>query len=134
MPGQFVVSVQETFAMLILLSSGAKAEFGTNTQAVSANGERKWDLQVAATWHQDPAAAAAGRKPVSEVINVTITGPATDPGAQLPPGSPIALDGLRVGVSSPEKTERGIRGGKAWYSATAVRPAAVQQQRKADAA
>lgn len=122
MPGTFVISPAETFSALLLMSSGAKTEFGTSEQAVSAAGEKKWEAQVAATWRQEPAALAAGRRPVAEVITVTITGGATDPAAGIAPGSPVELDGFRVGVSTPEKTERGgLRGGKPWYSATAIR-------------
>jgi hypothetical protein len=123
MPGTFTIDTAATFTLAILLASGPKTEFQSTAQAVSANGERKWDLSVALTWR-----AEGDRKPVSEVVSITITGPAADPAADLTPGTPVELTGLRVGISSPEKTERGIRGGRAWYQADGVRAVAIGAQ------
>jgi hypothetical protein len=75
-------------------------------------------------------------KQVSEVIAVTVTGPATDPCASIPQGTPLVFDRMRVGFSAPEAREngRGI-GGRPWFQATDVRPAqAHQRPAKTDAA
>jgi len=81
-------------------------------------GERKWEVQAAVTYHAEP-----GLRAVSEVIAVTVTGPAADPCASIPPGTPIIFDKMRVGFSPPEAREnvRGIRGGRPWYQAADVR-------------
>src|SRR5258708_17851058 len=86
-----------TFQAVLLMASGPKLKFGSTEQDISARGERKWDVQVAVTYHAEP-----GMKPVSEVIGVTVTGPGTDPCASIPPGSPIVFDRMRVGFSVPE--------------------------------
>jgi hypothetical protein len=116
MPGQFTVDTRRTFALVILMGSGPKIEFQSTAQAVTANGEKRWEVQCAATWLADP-----GRRPVSEVITITIDGGDKDPADAIPVGSPIELEGLRVGVSSPERTDKGVRGGRAWYQAERVR-------------
>ena len=41
--------------------------------------------------------AEPGMKAVSEVISVTVTGPATDPCGSITPGTPIVFDKMRVG-------------------------------------
>jgi hypothetical protein len=76
-------------------------------------------------------------KAVSEVISVTVTGPAADPCASIDNGTAIVFDRLRVGFSTPEAREngRGIRGGRPWYQAADVRPAHHPSRRtKADQA
>ena len=119
MPGAFTIDTARTFALLMLMSTSPKAEFNSadQAQARSADGRPKWSAQVAATWLAEP-----GRRPVSEVLDITITSD-RDPGEGLAPGSPVIVEGLRVGVSTPEKTERGVRGGRAWYQADALRSA-----------
>ncbi|MGO9079045.1 MAG: hypothetical protein ACLQDY_08365 [Streptosporangiaceae bacterium] len=132
MPGTFQVDVPATFATLLLMAAGPKNEFGTESQAVSKTGERKWSVQVAATWH-----AESGRRPVSEVLDITVTG-GTDPGLSLQPGTAVELVNLRVGVSPPEQRDngRGMRvvGGKAWYSATGVKAAGKSYAKSEQAA
>jgi hypothetical protein len=129
MPGTFMVDAASTFSVAIFMSSTPKLKFGSRTgeQEVSAAGQPKWAVQAAVTFH-----GINGMQPVSEVITITLEGTA-DPCQGLPPGVPVIFDGFRVGISPPEKTEKGgIRGGKAWYQAAGVRP--VQQGRKAEAA
>jgi hypothetical protein len=125
MPGTFTIDTNRTFALLMLMSTAPKTEYQTTTQATSKDGRPKWEVQLAATWLAEP-----GMRPISEVISITITSD-KNPGDGVPAGSPVHVEGLRVGVSSPEKTERGIRGGKAWYSADALRPAMARQDGKA---
>jgi hypothetical protein len=117
MPGAFVVNTEQTFALLVFMGSAPKTEYGTDNQAVSPAGEKKWECQVGATWRAEP-----GRRAASDVLSVTITGPATDPGEGVTLGAPVELPGLRVGVSKPEAKEGGrVWGGKPWYQAEAVR-------------
>jgi hypothetical protein len=130
MPGTLTIDISATFQAVILMASGPKLKFGSTEQDISAHGERKWDVQAAVTFHPEP-----GMKPVSEVIAVTVTGPATDPCGSIPAGSSIAFDRLRVGFSVPEAREngRGIRGGRPWYQATNVHHAHQARPAKADA-
>lgn len=115
--GTYVIDTRQTFQTAILMGCGPKTKFGELTQDVSANGEKKWAVEAAVTHHSQ-----AGMRPVSEVISITVTGPATDPGVSIPPGSPIELDGFRVGFSAPERGQGDrIRGGKPWFQASNVR-------------
>jgi hypothetical protein len=124
MPGAFTIDTPRTFALLMLMSTTRKTKFGTDEPDLAADGRPKWSAQVAGTWLAEP-----GRRPVSEVLEITITAD-RDPGESIPPGSPVHIEGLRVGVSTPERTERGVRGGRAWYSADALRPAQARQAGK----
>src|ERR1017187_2500760 len=120
MPGTFVCDTGATFATMLLMSSGPKTEFGSAVQAISKTGEKKWFAQVAATWQ-----AEYGMRPVSEVIEITLTGGDANPAASIQPGSPVEFVNFRIGVSSPEMRDNGrgprVSGGRAWYSASAVR-------------
>jgi hypothetical protein len=131
MPGTLTIDTTATFQTVLLMASGPKLKFGSTEQDISARGERKWDVQAAVTFHAEP-----GMKPVSEVIAVTVTGPATDPCTSITPGSPIVFDKMRVGFSVPEAREngRGIRGGRPWYQAANVRAVAPSRPTKADQA
>jgi len=131
MPGTLTIDITATFQAVLLMASGPKLKFGSTEQDISARGERKWDVQAAVTYHADP-----GMKPISEVIAVTVTGPATDPCASIQPGTPILFDKMRVGFSPPEAREngRGIRGGRPWYQAADVRQAQHNRTAKNDAA
>lgn len=128
MPGTFAIDTEQTFAAALLMSAGPKLKFGEAVQDVSAAGVAKWTLEVAVTFRTEP-----GMRPVSEVISVTVTAP-SDPAQGVMPGAPVALDGFRVGISPPEKNDRGgIRGGKFWYQASGVRTAG-HARAKSDAA
>ena len=64
---------------------------------------------------------------VSEVISVTLTGGDHGQTMGLQPGMPVEFGLIRCGVSQPEKRDNGrISGGRLWYSATGIRPAAGQ--------
>jgi hypothetical protein len=118
MAGTFAVDTAATFSSALMMTSAPKFKFGTQVQDVSAGGLPKWTVEAAVTFLAEP-----GMRPSSEVISMTVTGPG-DPGQGIPPGTLIAFDGFRIGMSAPEKNDRGgIRGGKAWYQAAAVRPA-----------
>ena len=80
-------------------------------------------LAVAAAWYPE-----YDMRPVSEVISVTLTG-GTDPAGDITPGSPVEFDTLRVGISPVERTDRGVRGGKAYYQASGIRVASVSSLR-----
>jgi hypothetical protein len=118
MPGTFVIDQQETFAgPPIALTTAPKLEFGTATQAVTRDGEKRWVVQVACTYVTTP-----GMKAVAEVIEVGING--EDPSATIAPGTPVEFNQLRLGVSQVEKRDNGrVVGGKPWYQAAGVRPA-----------
>ncbi len=129
MPGTLTIDTAATFQAVLLMASGPKLKFGSTEQDISARGERKWDVQAAVTYHAEP-----GLKPISEVIGVTVTGPANDPCASIAPGTPIVFDKMRVGFSPPEAREngRGIRGGRPWYQAADVHQAHPSRPAKAD--
>jgi hypothetical protein len=130
-PGTLTIDTAATFQAVLLMASGAKLKFGSTEQDISARGERKWDVQAAVTYHAEP-----GLKPVSEVIAVTVTGPANDPCASIAPGTPIVFDKMRVGFSMPEAREngRGIRGGRPWYQAVNVHQVNSPRSAKSDQA
>ena len=131
MPGTLTIDTAATFQAVLLMASGAKLKFGSTEQDISARGERKWEVQAAVTYHAEP-----GLKAVSEVIAVTVTGPAADPCASIPPGTAIIFDKMRVGFSPPEAREngRGIRGGRPWYQAADVRQDRPSRSGKSDQA
>lgn len=119
--GSFIVDTNRTFAVALFMGSGPKLKFGSAEQDVSATGERKWEVQVACTWHPEYGMAAA-----SDVIKITVLG-GTDPAAGITPGTPVTFDAFKVGISAPERNDKGgIRGGKPYYQAAAVKPATGQ--------
>jgi hypothetical protein len=107
----FMIDTGRTFSAALLMSSGPKLKFGTPDQDIAQDGQRKWEINAAMTWHTEP-----GKRPVSELVRVTILG-GTDPAAGIAAGTPIEFHDLRLGVSTPEMGERGVRGGRPWYQA-----------------
>jgi hypothetical protein len=137
MPGTFAVDTAATYTSAIVMATGPKEVFGqAGRQDVTASGEKKWQAQVAVSYHPDP----NGIVNPAEVIAVSMVG--EDPGPACPPGTAVTFDQLRAGVSAPEQRERkdgnGTRvvGGKLFYSAKAIKPAPAQQSwsKKSDAA
>jgi hypothetical protein len=131
MPGTFAIDCGATFVTAILMSAGPKMQFGSTTmQDTSAAGLPKWAAEVAVTFSAEP-----GMRPVSEVISVTVTSQA-DPFQGIDQGASVVFEGFRVGISAPEKNDRGgVRGGKPWYQAAALRRAgAPGRSRPAEAA
>lgn len=129
MPGTLAIDAQNTFEAAILMSSAPKPKFGSSTGEISTNarGVPQYAVSVAVTYLPGP----TGRK-VSEVIILTIAAP-KDPAEGIAPGTPVMFDQLRAGVSEPEAREggRGVRGGKVWFTANAIRPAAPARARDA---
>lgn len=121
MPGTIVIDQQETFeGPPIALAVGPKLEYQSDQQVITKNGERKWVVTCAVTYRPD------GQMPAQvEVITVGITG-GEDPSAVITVGMQIEFNRLRQGVSPVERTEKGYRGGKPWYQASGVRPAAAR--------
>jgi hypothetical protein len=115
-----VIDQQQTFAgPPIALTTAPKLEFGTDTQAVTRDGERRWIVQVACTYAAEP-----GMRAQAEVIEVTING--EDPSLTIAPGAAVEFKQLRMGISAPERRGDRVVGGKPWYSATGVRPVAAK--------
>jgi hypothetical protein len=131
MPGTLVISTEATFASAICMGVIPREVFGQpGVQDKTSAGVPKWTAGVAVSYHPDP---AGGMTPQSEVLNITIAS-TEDPGKACPPGTAVAFDQLRVGVSAPEARGDGrIRGGKLYYSAVAIRPVSAGF-RKNDAA
>jgi hypothetical protein len=124
MPSTLAIDARNTFARAILMAIGPKLDYSTGAQSTSAANVPKWEAQVAVTY-----LAENGRRPDSEVINVTLTQP-TDPADQVKEG-PVEFDGLRVGWTAPEVRDGRARGGRPWYQAAGIRPA-LNGHRKTD--
>lgn len=130
MPGTIHVNTDATFAALILMSIGEKMIFGTDQPEITKAGERKYTAEIAVQYRPEN-----GMKPVSEVISATITGGDHNAILGIAPGSPVTLEGLRCGVSAPEKRDDGrVRGGRLYFMASAIRSAASSYRAKSDAA
>lgn len=116
MPGFLTVDCKNTFAAAIFLAATAKTIFGTDQPDIAQDGSRKYSADCAITYLADP-----GRKPVSEVISISLMG--ADPSATIPAGSQVEFDRLRCSVSSPEKREGSnrISGGRLFYMADGLR-------------
>ena len=135
MPGTFAVDTAATYTSCIVMATAPKEIFGQpGTQDVNRDGLKKWQAQVAVSYHPDP----NGIVSPAEVLAISLLG--DDPGVGCPPGTQVTFDGLRAGVSSPEQRERkdgqGTRvvGGKLFYSAKAIKPAQQAWNKKSDAA
>jgi hypothetical protein len=131
--GSFTVDTSRTFALALFMGSGPKLKFGSAEQDVNSSGERKWEVQVACTWHPE-----YGMAPASDVIKITCLG-GTDPAAGLTPGTPVTFQDFKVGISSPEQREQkggGTRvvGGKPFYACAAIKPANGQFARQPEKA
>jgi hypothetical protein len=122
--GSFIVDTNRTFAVALFMGSGPKLKFGSADQDVSATGERKWEVQVACTWFPEYGMAAA-----SDVIRITILG-GTDPAAGITPGTPVEFEAFKVGISAPERNDKGgIRGGKPYFQAGGIRAGQISNSR-----
>lgn len=127
--GTFVIDPAATFSNCVLMGTAPKEKFGSpGVQDTSAEGVPKWIAQVAVTFAPNGSLA-----PVSDVLTVTVTTPANPAdGMQLP--AAVIFEGLRTGTQAPEKRDNGsVRGGRPWFSATALRPAFASRG-KSDAA
>lgn len=100
--GSFVIDTSRTFAQLMLVSSGPKLKFQSADQDVTAQGERKWEVQVVGTWHP-----RNGMPATTEVLKVTIVGGSTEPANGLPGGTLVELVDFAVGMSAPEHNAKG---------------------------
>lgn len=131
MPGTIHVNTDATFTAMILMGIAEKTKFGTDEPDITKDGQRKYTAEVAVQYRPE-----YGMKPVSEVISATITGGDHNAILGIPPGSPVALDGLRCGVSAPERKENGrIAGGRLYFMASSIRSAAASYRApKSDAA
>jgi hypothetical protein len=116
--GTITIDARNTYAAAIFMGATAKTIYGTDEPDISRDGQRKYAADVAVTYLAEP-----GRKPVSEVISVSILG--TDPAASVPAGSAVEFDRLRCGVSQAERNDRGgVRGGRLYFMADGIRSAA----------
>ena len=119
MPGTFVVDMTATFKSAVFMTSQPKLKFGTQVQETNAAGAPKWTVELAATFTP----GSPGMPETSELLKVTVTG-GPNPGDGLNPGTPVLLEGFRVGTNPPEKRDDGrIQGGRLWYTATGLRSA-----------
>ena len=113
----YAINTRQTSAAALFMGCAPKTKFGTQDQDHAADGRAKWDAQVAVTYLAEP-----GQRVQAEVINVTVVSD-QDPAAALTPGLPVELVDLRLGVSSPQTRDngQGVRGGKPYWMASAVR-------------
>lgn len=110
MPGTIHVAVDQTFSTMILMSIAEKTIWGTDQPEITKSGERKYTAEVAVQYRPEN-----GMRAVSEVISATITGGDHAAILGIAPGSAVTLDGLRCGVSAPEKREDGRVRGEALF-------------------
>ena len=128
MPGAIAIDTRNTFAAAIFLGASQKMLFGTDQPDVARDGQRKYAADIAVTYLAEP-----NRKPVSEVISVSVMG--ADPAATITAGSPVEFDGLTCGVMAPQRNERGgVSGGKLYFMARAIRASAPANGRPLAAA
>jgi len=118
MPETYVVDTNATFVRCVLINAGPKDKYGQpGQQETSAQGVPKWFAEVAVTF-----APTQGMPSTSALITVTLTS-LDNPFDNLTT-SDVMFDGLRVGNSPPERNDKGgIKGGKLWFTASAIRPA-----------
>lgn len=119
MPGTITVDVRATFSAMLLMGVTQKLKFGTDEPDITRSGEKKYECQVAVTYHPEP-----GMRPESEVLTVTVTGGDHAAILGLQPGTAVEVDRLRQGVSAVERKENGrVSGGRRFWMASAIRPA-----------
>lgn len=128
MAGLITADTRDTFAVMILISAAQKMRFGTELPEMTDDGEKKHVCEVAVTYLPEP-----GKRPVSEIISVTVVG---GDSITIPQGTPVEFTRLRCGLTPPEKRDNGrIGGGKLYWNAAAIRPASSAfRQPKTDAA
>jgi hypothetical protein len=114
--GTCTIDTARTFAALVAMGSGPRTKFGSAEQDTTDDGRLKWTVNVAATWLAEP-----GRRPVSDVIDITVIAP-TDPASSLTVPCAVEIEGLRMGVSAPQARDGGrVSGGRPWWTADAIR-------------
>ena len=130
MPGTHAVDITATFTSMMLVNSMPKLKFGSESvQETNAAGVPKWSVDLAVTYTP----TVAGMRAESELITVTIADHA-NPAQGMNPGSPVALEGMRVGLNPAEVKNERLRGGKLWFTATALRNLAPPASRRENAA
>ena len=126
MPQNFKVDQAATFANVILLSSAPKLKFGSDVdQECTKDGTPKWEVQVAAGFHQFG-------KITNEVLKIGIAA-AKDPAEGLTPYSPVELVGFEVGVMEKTAKDGSVIGAQTWYRAEAIRSTAATGPAKSSA-
>lgn len=130
MPGNstYTIDAAQTFSTVILMGCVPRTKFQSTEQETDAQGTLKWTVGAAVTFHPQNGMVAQ-----SEVVNVTVAS-AANPCDGIAPGTPVTLEGFRVGVSPPELKDGKLRGGRPWYQASAVKSAQAWSGRKSDAA
>jgi len=127
MAGIYLID-HNTFTTMIFMASAPREKFGeSGVQEVNGAGVKKWSVDVAVTFPP----VAAGMKASSEVMSVTLAAD-HDPAQGIPQGTLVLFHGLRLGISAPEKRDNGrVAGGKPYFMADAIRPAASRSEGKA---
>jgi hypothetical protein len=117
MPGTITVDVRATFSAMLLMGVSQRLKFGTDEPDITKAGERKYECQVAVTYHAEP-----GMRPVSEVLTIVVTGGDHAAILGMTPGSAVEVDRLRQGVSAVERKEGGrVSGGRPYWMASSIR-------------
>lgn len=118
MPQNFKIDQAATFANMIVLSSAPKLKYGSDVdQECTKDGTPKWEVQVAAGFHQFG-------KITNEVLKVGVASD-KDPAQGLPPYSPVELVGFEVGVMEKTGKDGSPIGFQVWYRAEQIRSTAA---------
>lgn len=126
MPQNFKVDQASTFANVILLSSAPKLKFGSDVdQECTKDGTPKWEVQVAAGFHQFG-------KITNEVLKVGVAS-AKDPAEGATPYSPVELVGFEIGVMEKTGKDGSVIGAQIWYRAEQIRSTAATSPAKSKA-
>jgi hypothetical protein len=131
MLSNFRIDQAATFAGLVYLSSEPKLEMGSNVQATTKDGTKKWEVQVLGAFKGNFG------KSSNEVVKIGMAGQ-TDPCAGLNPFTPVELRDFEVGVM--EKTKKDQNGNErvigvtVWFRCSEVLNVAEQRVSPAKAA
>jgi hypothetical protein len=113
MPNNFKIDQGATFEHLILMSTAPKMKPKTSQQDTDRDGRPKWEVQVAAGFHQ------FGRV-TNEILKVGMVSE-KDPGQGIPPLSPVNLIDFEIGIMERTNSDGNVIGHQVWYRASGMK-------------
>lgn len=127
----FKIDQAATFQGVAFLACQPKTAFQSTAQEKTKDGTPKWEVQVVAMFRT----AFGGVQ--NEVLKIGIASH-SDPGAGLPPYTPIVLNGFEVGVMektkrNPDTGEERVIGLQVWYRAAGIQANSMPTGKRAAA-